>query len=172
MNEAQIEEVAERILSIDVQNLGPQGFIGVETRYRKGVVFEKTGIRQCWRKITGSIDREKRSDFDYYGIWGSLTLLREAGDEENDLVYFAAVEEGVFEEIPDGLKRFSLPRTHYALASTKMYHEDWGLAVSYIREVWLPRSEYLRADGFNLEIYPPNHEEGFINLGVPVKHKR
>ncbi len=105
------------------------------------------------------------------GIWGPLGLIQEDANGQDNLVYFAAAEESVFEEIPEGLMRFTLPRTHYAIASTRLYHEDWGQGVRYIDEVWLPPSEYVRADGFSLEIYPHNHEEGFISFGVPVKPK-
>ena len=171
MIEAEIAEVAEKILSTDIQTLGPQGFLGAKTRYRKGIAFEKTGIKQCWGQLTRCIDREKEPEADMYGIWGPLGLMQEGDNGQGNLVYIAAAEESVFEGIPEGLLRFTLPRTHYAIASTKLYHEEWEQGVRYIDEFWLPQSEYVRADGFSLEIYPPNHEKGFIGFGVPLKRK-
>lgn len=148
------------------------------------------------KKLVGMNIRTSLSDNRTFKLWSTFKpRVREITNRKNSDFYsiqifdgdlaidkftpqtvfekWAAVEVDSFEQVPDGLKTFTIPAGRYALFIHKGLPEMFPKTSQYIFEEWLPSSGFELDNRPHLEImdknYRPDDQQAEEQVWIPVK---
>ena len=127
-------------------------------------------ISYLWGRFKTRIDEIKNKKGEHrIGIVDCYPTDSEDESDEN-LIYFACIEVDSFEKIPDGMRALMVPKSKFASFTHKGSPNDIDKTLKYIYGSWLPKSEYKRANGPDLEIlekeFPMNNK---FEYWLPIK---
>jgi AraC family transcriptional regulator len=92
----------------------------------------------------------------------------------NEFERWAAVEVANFDNVPNGMEKFVLPRGLYAVFNYKGLPTDNSI-FQYILGMWLPNSEYVLDDRPHFEVlgakYKNNDPASEEEIWIPIKMK-
>ncbi|MBT3584533.1 MAG: effector binding domain-containing protein [Halobacteriovoraceae bacterium] len=128
-------------------------FAGQETEYQNHIVpgsdYNKT-LTPFWRQFIKRIPSiPNRKGKHAVGVARSQSQKF----EENRATYLACIEVETLEGLADDLIPYQIPETQYAVFTNKGTGEKTFYTANYIYGTWLPLSDYLRADGDDLEYF-------------------
>lgn len=99
-------------------------------------------------------------------------VVRSAREDDDELVYDAAIEVREAGVLPEGMVSFELPATTYAKFTHRGPAKNVDLTVSYAYSTWLARTERRHTYGADLEIYGagyhPTRDDSIIYYAIPT----
>lgn len=141
------------------------GFKVVGMKYRGQ--NEHGEIPQLWGQFVPRLGEIKHG----VGRGESYGVMDNFDEASQEFDYLAAVEVDSTDDLPDGLLGWEVPAQTYAVFTVQFSSIMEGYKYAY--ETWLPKSEYQRVPGPEVEFYPetfyPEDGSSQLQLWVPVK---
>lgn len=135
------------------QNFGSKTFIGLSMTIKSplGIDTEFDGKAAKHWEVFDQRRSEIISRVSGYSYGFALSPGFEM--EEESLTYLACVEVSDVSSVPDSMEVFSLPELQYAVFEVTGHLESCHVTTDYIYGIWLPQSEFARANGPDFELF-------------------
>ncbi len=144
--------------------------VGVKIRHNGNDPSDvsKKQIPGLWHTFIPRMDeiKHKATPPTSYGLMDNFD--RTAGEFD----YTAAFEVTSTDDIPDGMFHKSVPEGYYAVFTSTL--GTLGPSFHAIYKQWLPNADYVRAEGPEFELYPPDfagRDDSPVYIYIPVQKK-
>lgn len=139
--------------SPQIVTLGPMNLIGLPKKFNSTLGKELETyeiILKHWNNFSS-----RRSEIignnpsKSYGVISSLNSKM----NEEVLLYYASVEVDKTNVVPAGMNLIEIKQQSYAMFEVKGGQKSCQITADFIYGIWLPQSDFIRSDGFDLELF-------------------
>lgn len=102
-----------------------------------------------------------------YGV-----LIEDSCFDTDNFTYFSGIEVPNHDEIPEGLEKYTLPPSTYAVFKCRGNGKNSSQTMDYIYGIWLPQSNYKRGPGDDYEYFGEDYsmesEKSYYYYYLPI----